>query len=94
VLTIIDYGSCNISAVSNMLDRLGQPHRVASEDRHLVGASRFILPGTGSFDTCITNLRQGGLLNVLEAAVLNQKLPVLGICVGAQILGRRSQEGV
>ena len=57
-------------------------------------AERIILPGNGAFDSCMQNLRASGLIPVLEQQVLQRRIPLLGICVGAQMLGQGSAEGV
>jgi glutamine amidotransferase len=94
VITLIDYNIGNIFAVANMLQRLGIPCRVASCAKDIEQADRIILPGNGAFDACMQNLRDSGLIPVLEEQVLNLGKPLLGICVGAQMLGSGSAEGV
>jgi glutamine amidotransferase len=94
MITIIDYNIGNIFAVVNMLRRLGLPCGVATCAKDIEQADRIILPGNGSFDACMQNLRASGLIPVLEKQVLEAGKPLLGICVGAQMLGRCSAEGV
>lgn len=94
MIAIIDYDIGNISAVVNMLQRLGLPCRVTADVAELEQAERIILPGNGAFDACMHNLRASGLLPVLEQQVLQRSVPLLGICVGAQMLGSSSAEGV
>ena len=90
----IDYDIGNIAAVVNMLQRLGQPCKVTANTTEVEQAERIILPGNGAFDACMHNLRASGLLPVLERQVLQRGVPLLGICVGAQMLGSGSAEGV
>jgi glutamine amidotransferase len=94
LITIIDYDIGNISAVANMLHRLGYPTRITSDKVEVEQARKIILPGNGSFDACVRNLRASGLIPILERKVLNEGVPLLGICVGAQMLGHDSEEGV
>lgn len=94
MIAIIDYNIGNIAAVVNMLQRLGVLCRVARCAEDIELADRIILPGNGAFDACMLNLRSSGLLPVLEKQVLQQGKPLLGICVGAQMLGMGSAEGV
>lgn len=94
MIAIIDYDIGNISAVVNMLQRLGLPCRVTVNPAEVQQAERIILPGNGAFDACVHNLRASGMLPVLEEQVLQRNIPLLGICVGAQMLGSGSAEGV
>lgn len=94
MIAIIDYDIGNVAAVVNMLQRLGVPCCVTAKADEVVQAERIILPGNGSFDACMRNLRASGLVPVLEQQVLHRGVPLLGICVGAQMLGHGSEEGV
>lgn len=93
MITIIDYDIGNISSVVNMLQRLGLRSQVTASADVVENAERIILPGNGSFDACMENLRASGLIPVLEQQVLRRGVPLLGICVGAQMLGQGSEEG-
>lgn len=93
MIAIIDYDVGNIAAVANMLGRIGAPCTMTAQPEVVERAERIILPGNGSYDACMRNLRRTGLIPVLEDKVLRQGTPLLGICVGAQMLGRRSEEG-
>jgi glutamine amidotransferase len=93
MIAVIDYDVGNISAVTNMLTRLGLPSKITSSANDLESAERLILPGNGSFDACMSGLRGSGLLPTIERRVLDDKVPLLGICVGAQMLGLGSEEG-
>lgn len=94
MIAIIDYDIGNITAVVNMLQRLGLPCKVTADAAEVAQAERIILPGNGAFDACMQNLRASDLMPVLEQQVLQRKVPLLGICVGAQMLGHGSAEGV
>ncbi|MCB5363233.1 imidazole glycerol phosphate synthase subunit HisH [Pusillimonas sp. CC-YST705] len=93
MIAIIDYDVGNISAVANMLRRVNAPCTITAQADVLEQADRIILPGNGSYDACMRNLRATGLLPVLEQKVLGEGVPLLGICVGAQMLGQSSEEG-
>jgi glutamine amidotransferase len=94
MIAIIDYNIGNVNAVLNMLNRLGISARITSSASDIDQAEKIILPGNGSFDACIKNLRASGLISVLEKKVWLVNKPLLGICVGAQMLGHGSAEGV
>lgn len=94
MIAIIDYDIGNITAVANMLQRIGASSIVTAKPEEVEQAERIILPGNGSFDACMQNLRASGLIPILEHKVLDCRTPVLGICVGAQMLGNESAEGV
>lgn len=94
MIAIIDYNIGNISAVVNMLQRLGVVCSIATSAADVEQADRFILPGNGAFDSCMRNLHSSGLIPVLENQVFKLGKPLIGICVGAQMLGLGSAEGV
>lgn len=93
MIAIIDYEIGNLAAVSNMLRRVGYSSIITADADAISKADRIILPGNGHFDTCMRNLRATGLVPLLEDKVLRQGTPLLGICVGAQMLGASSEEG-
>lgn len=91
--TIVDYGLGNIGAFANTYKRMDLPVRVARTAAELSQAERIILPGVGSFDHAMDLLDASGMRDTLEDLVLNQKRPVVGVCVGMQILAESSEEG-
>jgi imidazole glycerol-phosphate synthase subunit HisH len=94
LIVIVDYKTANLGSLVNIFKRLGLPARVAETPAQLAGATRIVLPGIGHFDTCARNLRAAGFHSALEDLVLAPpRLPLLGICVGAQLLTRGSEEG-
>ncbi len=94
MIAIIDYDIGNLAAVANMLRRLGATCEITSNPDEIERADRIILPGNGAFDACMRNIRASGLIPILEHKVLDLRVPLLGICVGAQMLGNGSEEGV
>jgi glutamine amidotransferase len=93
VITLVNYGLGNIQAFANIYKRLNIPVVVAERADQLVGATNIILPGVGAFDWAMTRLEKSGMRACLDEIVMVQKRPVLGICVGMQIMARRSDEG-
>lgn len=94
MIAIINYGSGNIQAIGNIYSRLNIPFIIASKSGDLAKATKIILPGVGSFDQAINDLKRSGLRQALDEHVLHNKKPVLGICVGMQLLADDSEEGV
>lgn len=92
-VTIVGYGLGNIQAFANIYQRLNIPVAIARTAEHLLEAERLILPGVGAFDWAMYRLNESGMLEVLHDLVLNKKIPVLGVCVGMQIMASRSEEG-
>lgn len=93
MIHIIDYGLGNVQAFLTMFKRLGLEVTRAKTAEDLVGVSKIILPGVGAFDHAINLLDQSGMRPALETLVVNDKVPVLGICVGMQMLATSSDEG-
>ena len=93
MIAIVDYGMGNIRAFANVYKNLNFPYKVASLPDDLRGATRIILPGVGAFDHAMEQLHKSGMLETLEELVLRRRVPILGICIGMQILAHSSQEG-
>lgn len=93
MITIINYGIGNISAFQNVYKRLNISTKIASSSEDLVNAEKLILPGVGSFDYAMSQLNASGMREKLDELVLVKKVPVIGICVGMQMMGNRSDEG-
>jgi imidazole glycerol-phosphate synthase subunit HisH len=93
MITIINYGLGNIRAFVNVYERLNIKIRIAHKPEDLKGASKLILPGVGAFDQAMLQLNQSGMRDELEKQVLIENVPVIGICVGMQILAKSSDEG-
>jgi glutamine amidotransferase len=94
MIVIIDYGIGNLASVLNMFKKIGVKEVVISSDPVVVArASKILLPGVGAFDGGMGNLEKSGLMPVLSQKALREKVPLLGICVGMQMLTKRSDEG-
>lgn len=93
MISIINYGSGNINAIANIYERLKIPYKIANHPAEVIGAKKIFLPGVGAFDETINMLDQLGFRAVLDKEVLENKVPVIGICVGMQILAESSEEG-
>ncbi|MBA4408495.1 MAG: imidazole glycerol phosphate synthase subunit HisH [Odoribacter sp.] len=93
MITIIDYGLGNIRAFVNVYERLNIKTKVAHKAEDIKGATKIILPGVGAFDYAMSQLNASGMRDELEKQVLENKIPVVGICVGMQMLAKSSDEG-
>lgn len=93
MITIIDYGSGNISAIANIYERLNIHYKIATSPDELRGADKLFLPGVGAFDETMLLLINKGFKEVMDEEVLKNKVPIFGICVGMQVLGNSSDEG-
>lgn len=93
MIHVIDYGLGNVQAFLTLYQRLGIEARSAKKAADLAGASKIILPGVGAFDRAIELLNSSGMRPTLETLINQDKVPVLGICVGMQILALDSNEG-
>ncbi|MBC7389353.1 MAG: imidazole glycerol phosphate synthase subunit HisH [Opitutaceae bacterium] len=94
MVTIIDYGVGNLASIKNILKKIGHEAVISAQEGAIACADKLILPGVGAFDTCAQKLTESGLLPILNKKVLEEKAPVLGICVGMQLLTEGSEEGV
>ena len=93
MIIVIDYGVGNIGALLNMFEYLGI-EALASGDPYIISdAQQLVLPGVGAFDKAMTTLRERHLEAPLNEAVLERRVPVLGVCLGMQLLARGSEEG-
>lgn len=92
MITVIDFGMGNVGSVVNMLKRVGVESRLSCAETDILSANQLILPGVGAFGKGMENLRRKGLIEVLEEAVFNRGKPILGICLGMQLLLKSSSE--
>lgn len=93
MIVIIDYRAGNLASIRNMLKRLGHESLVSNRVEDINAAKKLILPGVGHFDHGMRHIHELGLINILRERVLEQKTPILGICLGAQLMTQRSDEG-
>jgi imidazole glycerol-phosphate synthase subunit HisH len=93
MITIINYGLGNIRAFANLYKRLNIPVAIATRAQDLEGASKLIVPGVGAFDHAMELLNGSGMREALDDMALRQAVPILGVCVGMQILAGSSEEG-
>lgn len=93
MITIIDYKVGNLGSIKNMLKKVGEQSIITSNLDDVKNAEKLILPGVGSFDNGVRNLRELGLWEVLNEKVLVKKTPIMGICLGAQLMTTGSEEG-
>lgn len=93
MIMIVDYGMGNLYSVKNMLKYLGYDSVVTGDVSQLREADRLILPGVGNFGKAMGIIKESGLLDVLNDKVLKEKTPILGICLGMQLLLEHSEEG-
>jgi len=93
MLTIIDYKAGNVRSIQNMLKKIGTKSIISDKTEDIENADKLILPGVGSFDYGMEQLENSGLISVLNKKVLEEKTPILGICLGAQLFTKGSSEG-
>lgn len=93
MVTVIDYGMGNLGSIKNMLRKVNADALVSSKKEDIQTADKLILPGVGAFDRGMTELEQKGLIPVIKEAVFDGNKPLLGICLGMQLLTQKSEEG-
>jgi imidazole glycerol-phosphate synthase subunit HisH len=94
MITIVDYRTGNLKSISNMLTKIGVPSTIASSADAIRAARKLIMPGIGAFDAGMSRLMESGLIPLLNDKVLVERTPLLGICLGMQLMTRASEEGV
>jgi glutamine amidotransferase len=93
MIAIVDYGMGNLGSIKNMLHKIGTQSIITSNPEEILKAEKLILPGVGSFDSGIKNLAELGLIEILNQRVLKDKIPILGVCLGVQLMTIGSDEG-
>jgi glutamine amidotransferase len=93
MIVIIDYGIGNLGSILNMMKKIGAAVKISMDEADILCAKKLILPGVGAFDEGMTKLVESGLLQALNRKVLGEECPILGICLGMQLLTKSSEEG-
>lgn len=93
MIVIIDYGLGNLKSIQNMLSKIGVASLISSQIEEIKNAEKLILPGVGAFDFGVVNLESKELKSTILNKVLSDKTPILGICLGMQLLFENSEEG-
>ena len=93
MIVIVDYGMGNLKSIQNMLKKVGAESIITSNVDDIANADKLILPGVGAFDNAVKNIENLGLRQILDKKVLQDKTPILGICLGMQLLTKNSSEG-
>jgi len=94
MISIIDYGVGNVASVLNMVKHVGGEANIISSPQDLESATKLIFPGIGSFDYAVQCLQNNNWINALNSTVLERKIPILGICLGMQLMCKYSEEGI
>lgn len=93
MIVILNYEMGNLGSIRNMFKRLGHEAQISNDPAVIAKAERLILPGVGAFDQGMANIDRLGFRQVLEERVLGAKVPILGICLGMQLMTKSSEEG-
>lgn len=93
MITTVDYGMGNLGSIQNMFKRIGVSATITNDLEQIERASKLLLPGVGAFDSAIQRINESGLRDVLDRKALVERVPILGICLGMQLLTRSSEEG-
>lgn len=93
MIVIVDYKMGNLGSVTNIIKKIGHSSVVSSDIDIISKASKIILPGVGSFAKAMDNLHELNLIDILNEKALGEKIPLLGICLGMQLLTKSSEEG-
>ena len=93
MIVIIDYGMGNLRSVEKKLNRVGADVMVTNQKEYIINAEKLILPGVGHFDKAVKNLKKLDIWDLIDDCVMIKKTPILGICLGMQLMGKSSAEG-
>jgi glutamine amidotransferase len=94
MVTIVDYGMGNLGSIFNMFKKIGVQSKITSNKSEIEKAEKILLPGVGSFDAAMNKINELDFKELLNYKALEEKIPVLGICLGMQLLTNSSEEGV
>lgn len=92
-IAIINYGMGNLHSVYRKLSQIGVNIKIVTSGSEILQVDKIVLPGVGHFEKAMSNLNSSGMLEVLNEAVLVKKKPILGICLGMQLMAKASEEG-
>lgn len=92
-IIILDYGMGNLGSVFNMFKKIGINAKVSSNIKEIENAKKILLPGVGAFDTAIQKIEDNNFSEILNYKAKEEKIPILGICLGMQLLTNKSEEG-
>ena len=93
MITIVDYGMGNLGSIKNMFKRIGIPTVLAADLEAIEKADKLVLPGVGNFDQAMKRINSSDLREALDRKALLERIPILGICLGMQLLTQSSEEG-
>ena len=93
MIAILNYGMGNLASIQNMFKKVGVPSRHITTADEIYAAQALIIPGVGKFDHAMRQIESMGLREALDQAALVRKIPILGICLGMQLMTRSSEEG-
>ena len=93
MIIIVDYGMGNLRSVQNKFEKIGKKVEISSDPKIISSAAKLILPGVGHFASAVRRLKNTPLWNILNQKALNEKVPILGICLGMQLMAKNSEEG-
>lgn len=94
MLVIVDYGVGNLTSIQNMFRKAGVAATIGNTVNQIEAASKLLLPGMGHFDNCMVKMKESGFLPAISTKVFEEKIPLLGICVGLQMFMESSEEGL
>ena len=92
-VVIVDYGLGNLASIRNMIKKIGGSAEITGDISRISDAERLIIPGVGAFPKGMTNLKEKNLIGILNKKALEDRIPVMGICLGMQLLSNYSAEG-
>lgn len=93
MISIINYGMGNLGSIQNMLKKIGTKSQIINSPEECITAKKIILPGVGHFEEGMRVLNENGWIPILNQKALDEKIPVLGICLGMQLMASHSEEG-
>jgi glutamine amidotransferase len=93
MITIVDYGLGNLASIANMIKKVGGQAEITADETKILNATKLLLPGVGHFQKGMENLNRLGFAEIIKKRALQDKIPLMGICLGMQLLTNHSEEG-